>query len=108
MTKFRNNIAMHCGVNAAIVAEHLWYLLMNEASGDDAFHRHGSYWCRCSALMMTGEFPFMSLHMVKDAIKVLKKKNIIRKGCFNENKFDHTSWYTFTDYGVRMMEEGWS
>ena len=108
MTKFRNNVAIHCGVNAAIVAEHLWYLLMNEASGGDAFHRHGSYWCRGSALMMTGEFPFMSRHMVKDAIRVLKKKNIIRKGCFNENKFDHTSWYTFTDYGVRMMEEGWS
>ena len=41
-------------------------------------------------------------------IKVLKEKNIIRKGCFNEDRFDHTSWYTFTDYGLRMMEEGWS
>ena len=108
MTKFRNNVAIHCGVNAAVIAEYLWYLLMNEVTEDEAFCRHGKYWCRCSALMMTGEFPFMSIHMVKDAIKVLKEKNIIRKGCFNEDRFDHTSWYTFTDYGLRMMEEGWS
>lgn len=103
MTRFRNSIALHCGVNAAVIAEYLWCLLMKEAAKDDAFHRYGTYWCRCSALMMTGELPFMSLHMVKDAIRVLKKKNIIRNGCFNEDKFDRTNWYTFTDYGVRMM-----
>ena len=42
MSKFRNNIAMHCGVNAAVVAEHLWYLLVNEAAGEDAFSKGAS------------------------------------------------------------------
>ena len=42
--------------------------------------------------------------MVKDAVKVLRDNNIIRKGCFNENKFDHTNWYTFTDFGMKVME----
>ena len=106
MTKFRNNIALHCGVNAAIIADHLWEQLETQKEKEQALYRHEQYWCRCSHLMMTGEFPFLSLHMAKDAVKVLRKKNIIRKGCFNDNKFDHTNWYTFTDYGEKLMKEG--
>jgi hypothetical protein len=108
MSKFRNNVAAQVGINAAIVAEYLWYLLTEEVSDEDAFCCHGYYWCRCSALTITGEYPYLSLHMVKDAIENLHKNNYIRKGCFNDNKFDHTNWYAFTDYGMKMMEDGWT
>lgn len=104
MCVFRVNVARLCGLNAAIIAEYLYQLYNNEACGDPEMYRHGDFWVRKSALMMTGEFPFLSIDMVKDAVKVLKEKNIIRKGCFNENKFDHTSWYTFTDFGMKVME----
>ena len=106
MTKFRNNIAGKCGVNAAVIAEYLWYLQLNEACGDPKSFHHGSAWCRCSARMMTAEFPFLSLHMAKNAVYELRRQGFIRKGCFNDDRFDHTNWYTFTDYGAKMMEEG--
>ena len=104
MCKFRVRIARQCGVSAAVIAEHLWYLYENEACGNEECYYHGAFWVRKSALMMTGEFPFLSEDMVRQAIKILWENNIIRKGCFNEDKFDHTNWYTFTDYGVRVME----
>jgi len=104
MCKFRSNIARLCGLNAAIIAEYLWQLYLNEACGDPEMYRHDKFWVRKSALMMTGEFPFLSIDMVKDAVKILREKNIIRKGCFNENRFDRTNWYTFTEYGEKVME----
>ena len=42
----------------------------------------------------------------QNAVYELRKKGFIRKGCFNDDCFDHTNWYTFTDYGAKMMEEG--
>ena len=42
--------------------------------------------------------------MVQDALAVLRKGRMIRKGCYNESRFDNTSWWTFTEYGVSMME----
>lgn len=104
MATFRNNIAQQCGIYPAIIAEHLWYLYLNEACSDREHLHHGSYWCRCSQMSMVSEFPFMTRHMVEGAVAVLKKKGLIRSGCFNEDRFDHTNWYTFTEYGVNMME----
>jgi len=106
MAKFRNNVAQQFGIIPAIVAEHLWYLYLNEASGDGTHCHHGRYWCRCSQMNLVSEFPFLTRHMVQGAIAVLKKKDLIRSGCFNEDRFDHTGWYTFTDYGVSVMEAG--
>lgn len=106
MAKFRNNIAVYCGVNAAIIAEHLWELINDVHKHEMLECRFNHFWVRCSHLMMTGEYPFMSIHMAKRAVKILRKKNIIKKADFNISKFDHTSWYTFTDYGKKLMEEG--
>lgn len=105
MCKFRANMAERFDMKTALVAEHLWELC-EIAKGYTDCYRHGKYWCHCSAVMITGEFSFISIHMAKDAICALKESRIIKKGCFNENKFDHTSWYTFTEYGERLMEAG--
>lgn len=107
MTGFRNDIAVKCGVNAAVIAEFLWDHLKDDGDGDGVLERHGRCWYRCSARMMTGEFPYLSIHMAKDAVNVLARKGYIRKGCFNDNRFDHTNWYAFTDYGKKMMEAWW-
>ena len=57
-------------------------------------------------LMMTGYFPFMTRPMIRSAIGVLVDNRVIKKGCFNQNRFDKTNWYTFTDYGSYLMKEG--
>lgn len=58
--------------------------------------------------MMTAEFPFLSIPMAKRAIKVLSDRGYILKGCFNDDRFDHTNWYAFTGYGEKMMEAWWT
>ena len=90
MCKFRTQVAKQFDLKTAVVAEHLWELC-DIASGYTTQYKHGEYWCRCSAIMITGEFPFLTIHMAKYAIKRLRKNGVIKKGCFNENKFDHTS-----------------
>ena len=99
-------VAVKCGINAAVVAEILWDLQRCEFRKGKIVYRHGNRWCRCSQRMITVICPALSVHMVKDAIKALRETGIIRKECFNEDKFDHTNWYAFTEYGTRLMNEG--
>lgn len=40
-----------------------------------------------------------------DDTKACKGKRT-EKGCYNENPFDKTNWYAFTEYGTYLMEEG--
>ena len=101
MYRFNKSIAMVCGVNAALLAK-----FIEDSIDTDEKHEHDSkYWCRCSILMMTGHFPFLTRHMIADALERLVESKIIKKGCFNQNRFDHTNWYTFTDYGKLLLSK---
>ena len=106
MVLLRKNIALYCNINAAIIAAYLWDQLENQHRTSEMKFKYKRRWVRCSQLMMTGEFPFMTKHMVKDAVDLLIEKNILRKDHFNESRFDRTNWYTFTDYGRKLMRVG--
>ena len=108
MYKFNRNIAERCGVNAAIVAQLIWDSIETSNYDGYSYFHDEMRWCRCSVQMMTGIFPFLSHHMIKDALSVLIKKKIIEKGCFNESKFDRTNWYVFTELGNYIMTGGGS
>ena len=77
--QFRGNIATLCGVKAAIVAETIWDQLDEQISDDTWEEHYGHAWCRCSQTMMTVINPFLSEHMVKDAVsellKILQQEN---------------------------------
>ena len=105
MVLLRKNIALYCNINAAIIAGYLWERLETQHKTPDTTFKYEHYWTRCSQLMMTGEYPFMTIHMVKDAIDLLIKKHIIKKAHFNNSRFDRTNWYAFTDYGIKLMKE---
>lgn len=107
LQKFRTSIAELCGLNAAVTAEILWEHFDEQMANGDTEAHFGYDWCRCSQAMIAVISGFcLSKHMVKDAIKELIKRDIIRKDCFNDSRFDRTNWYTFTEYGVRLMMEG--
>ena len=106
MCRFKESIAVKFGVNAAIVAQFIWDSIKQGNYDGKEYFRSGRKWCRCSVLMMTGFFPFLSRRMAARAISVLVNENVLQKGCFNENRFDHTNWYTFSDYGSYLMREG--
>ena len=106
MCDFKKDIAVRYGVNAAVIAQFLWDSIEGPDHSSKRVCRDGKKWCRCSILLMTGIFPFLSRHMAEDALERLIKAHVIKKDCLNSNRFDHTNWYAFTEYGEYLMKGG--
>ena len=62
MCDFKKDIAVRYGVNAAVIAQFLWDSIEGPDHSSKRVCRDGKKWCRCSILMMTGIFPFLSRH----------------------------------------------
>lgn len=102
MYKFRGNIADRFGINAAVVAEYLY-------DGEDDLKEmelSGKTWIRCSQKNMNAQMPFLTIDQISYAVSILRDNGLIRSKKITKNSFDHTNWYTFTDYGVSLMEGG--
>ena len=106
MCDFKKDIAVRYGVNAAVIAQFLWDSIEGPDHSGRRANRDGKKWCRCSILLMTGIFPFLSRHMAADALERLIKAHVIKKDCLNSNRFDRTNWYAFTEYGEYLMKGG--
>lgn len=104
MAKCNENIAMVAGVNAGIIAELFNDILKDEL--EDVCFEYGKRWCRCSFKTMAVYCPYLSINQIKGAVYEMKAKGIITKGRFNATKFDHTNWYSFTEYGKHLLEVG--
>ena len=102
MYKFRGNIASKFGVTDAVVAEYLY------TSEDKLEHLEFAekVWYRCSAKRITVDNPFLTIDMTKHAIKILRNGGIIRSKRLLKSNYDHTNWYTFTEYGEKLMNGG--
>ncbi len=97
---FNTEIARLCGTNAAIVATQLWEA---QANAGAAFYIDGYPWVRASYKRITAYLPFLTVHMVRTAMKKLRKEGIVKAGVYNKSKFDHTYSYAFTSYGCDLM-----
>ena len=97
---FNTEIARLCGTNAAVVASQLWEA---QAFPDDAFYIDGYPWIRASYKRLTVYLPFLTVHMVRTAVKKLIGEGVIKVGEYNDSKFDRTHSYAFTSYGRDLM-----
>lgn len=105
MCLFKENIAIRYGVNAAIVAQFLWDNLDPQSNSGRLRFFSDEKWCRCSILMIGAHYPFLTRSMVENALNVLVRSYVLKKGCFNENRFDKTNWYAFTEFGQYLMRK---
>ena len=98
--KLNTEIARLCGTNAAVVASRLW-----EAQGnaDAAFYINGYPWVRASYKRITAYLPFLTVHMVRTAVRKLLREGVIKVGEYNDSRFDRTHSYAFTGYGRDLM-----
>ena len=102
MYTFRGNVAGKFGINAAVVAEYLY-------AGDSELEEMdfaGKTWYRCSAKRITVDNLFLTIDMIKHAVRVLRKSRIIRTRKLAKSSFDYTNWFCFTEYGENLMEGG--
>ena len=84
--RFNRSIAMICGIRP-------------NGTADD-------YWRKMPQKMIQTVYPFLSRHMIRDAMKELTECRILRASERNESRFDRTRWYQFTEYGVELMSPG--
>lgn len=99
---FNTEIARLCGANAAIVASQLWEF---QANPNATRYIKGYPWVRASYKRITVYLPFLTVHMVRTAVKKLLNEGIIKVGVYNASKFDHTHSYAFTSYGEDLMRQ---
>lgn len=98
---FNKEIARDYGLRESVIATYLWELLEKDM---ESIERNGRIWTRISQRMITMALPFMTVDMARRSLKKLAEEGIIMRAEFNDDKFDRTHWYTFTDYGNEMMD----
>ena len=101
---FNISIAEKFGIEEAIFLHNLYFWLHKNAVNGKMFI-DGSYWTFNSKKAYTRLFPYMNIEKIKRIISKLKNEDIIKAGNYNENKFDQTKWYAFTDKGLQVMND---
>lgn len=64
----------------------------------------GRYWTYNSLSAYAGLFYYVSESTIKRAIKHLKDEGLIYAGNFNNDRFNHTNYYTLTDKGCALIK----
>lgn len=100
--KFNMEIAAVCGLKEAVIADFIRELQMESL---ETMTRHGYFWVKCTQKTMTVHMPFLTEDMVRHSVKKLVEKGIIKVGVFNDDRFDHTYWYTFSAYGEELLDD---
>ena len=100
---FNVEIATRYGVTEAIILNNLWYWVKkNEANGTN-FH-DGEYWTYNSIKAFERLFPYLTNKQIRTVLKHLIDAGLIKTGNYNKSDYDHTTWYSFTENGVALME----
>ena len=64
----------------------------------------GRYWTYNSLSAYAGLFYYVSESTIKRAIKHLKDEGLIYAGNFNNDRFNHTNYYTLTEKGYALIK----
>ena len=79
-----------------------FWVKQNALNGHNYFE--GKYWTYNSLVAFKGLFCYMSEWTIKKAIKNLKDNGLILTGNFNNDKFNHTNYYTLTEKGLALIK----
>ena len=97
--KYSNTIAVKYGINSALIAGYI-----REKLNDTDFFVADAPWERLTIKKLTGAFPFMGERAVRNAIKRLRKGNILVSKQYGKEHFDHANYYTITEHGYAVMK----
>lgn len=101
---FDIEIAKEYGMLPAVLLNHLWYWIEHNRANDKNYY-DGEYWTFNSIKAFEELFPYASQRQIQTALKKLKDGRIIKTGNYNKLTYDHTTWYTFTDFGKSIMQK---
>ena len=95
---YSNTIAVKHGINSALIAGYVRDIIENTK-----LYSVEAPWVRITIKKLTGTFPFMGEKAVRNAIKRLKKGNILISKQLGKEQFDHANYYTITTHGYAVM-----
>lgn len=101
--RFQIELAVEYGIEEAILIENFVHWIQKNKANNRHYH-DGRVWTYNSAKAFAEQFPYMTESKVKRVIARLVESGIIVKGNFNENQYDRTCWYAFTDAGLAIVQ----
>lgn len=93
---FNTEIAKEYGLEEAILLENIYFWVRKNKANNQNYQK-GYYWTYNSVKAFNELFDYISPSKINRALKNLEENNLIISDCFNENKYDHTKWYTVTE-----------
>ena len=98
--KYNIRIAALYGLREAVIADLIKDM---QFSGADMKAMNGMTWVKCTQKTMTDHIQFLTEDMVRNSVRKLEAKGIISIDVLDDDKFDHTYWYAFTEYGEELL-----
>lgn len=97
---FDVEIATALGLAEAAVFNniHYWVHQNSVNEDEDRHYRDGMWWTYNTAEKISEHMPYLSQKQVKLALQNLVASGYLIKGNYNKNSFDHTAWYTVSDF----------
>lgn len=100
--QFCVELASSYGIEEAIIIQNLYFWIRKNVANGSNFH-DGRCWTYNSSKAFSVLFPYMTESKIYRILKSLEEKGIIIKGNYNENKYDRTCWYSFTDKAINEL-----
>ena len=101
---FKIDIASIYGIEEAIVIDKLVGWIDHNEANNQNFH-DGRFWTYNSCKGLIRQFPYMKEGKIKRILSRLVEIGLLMKGNYNENQYDRTSWYAFTDEGRAFVKK---
>lgn len=104
INSFNTNIAVQYGVNISIFCQQLAQWTFLNLANRRNIHE-GLCWSYNTLDAYTEIFPFWSRRQLELIINHAVKAGLIKKGNFNQHKYDRTIWYALTIEGLKFYPE---
>lgn len=102
---FHPSVAIDIGINAAVLFYNICFWV-GQNTANERNYVNGKYWTYNSASAYTRLFPEFSQKQIYTALRKLEDQGYIESGCFNDDPYDRTKWYTVTEKFSRFVPVG--
>nr|UVX82241.1 MAG: hypothetical protein [Bacteriophage sp.] len=99
---FDADVAQLVGLNAATILENIAHWCEHNAANNANLH-DGHYWTYNSTKAFSELFPYMTVNVIRTALKKLKDNGLILTGNYNKSAYDRTMWYTLTEKAETLL-----
>lgn len=101
---FDSEIAKEYGLVEAILMQNFaFWIAKNEANEQNYYD--GRYWTYNSIKAFQELFPYLSKRQIEYALGKLIDKGILLTGNYNSDRYNHTLWYAFSDFGKSILQK---